>query len=495
MGTAPVASDGTATLADDPLLEDQIYDADLNDPLNPTNGPLKPGNKIVTACYSEIDGDYVAPCATDDLGVTCENAGIVYNGQTYFTVNPNTLAGTVNLSAYGLDANDVPPQARGDIRNAVAKFRENSGALGVNGPVLGEADSIPFGLIFPGNFQEGIAATQFSDVLNNAEATGGGKIYNVWVGGGNYYCGGMATGDYIPVTLAMPGQDFITGGGYTIFTANNPSAGTYAGTVGQRMNFGFVMKWNPSGKNLQGQVNVIYRRIVNGVTRLYQIKSNAINSLVVENVNNNGQPAVAPNITFRKATIATKANLKDITDPLNPISLGGNLSLTVVAWESTTVNTGALDRITVQLNGSGSLGLLFANSWAGASATWQTLTGGKIQVRNASTPPPGQRINTTTITAQAHEVVKSKHKPGESIAFNVRAFPNPSEHQFTLFLENAGNEKVQIVVYDALGRQVKKIERGDALGTIKFGEDLKVGVYVVEVRQGNNSKTIKLVKQ
>ena len=79
--------------------------------------------------------------------------------------------------------------------------------------------------------------------------------------------------------------------------------------------------------------------------------------------------------------------------------------------------------------------------------------------------------------------------------FNVKAYPNPTEHQFTLYLEGASNEKVAIVVYDAIGRQVKKIERGDASGAIKFGEDLKVGVYFVEVRHGINRKTLKLVKQ
>jgi hypothetical protein len=78
---------------------------------------------------------------------------------------------------------------------------------------------------------------------------------------------------------------------------------------------------------------------------------------------------------------------------------------------------------------------------------------------------------------------------------NVKVYPNPSEHHFTLYLEGANNEKVAIVVYDAIGRQVKKIERGDASGAIKFGEDLKVGVYIVEVRQGDNRKTLKLVKQ
>ena len=64
-----------------------------------------------------------------------------------------------------------------------------------------------------------------------------------------------------------------------------------------------------------------------------------------------------------------------------------------------------------------------------------------------------------------------------------------------MYLEGASNEKVAIVVYDAIGRQVKKIERGDATGPIRFGENLKVGVYIVEVRQGENRKTLKLIKQ
>jgi hypothetical protein len=85
--------------------------------------------------------------------------------------------------------------------------------------------------------------------------------------------------------------------------------------------------------------------------------------------------------------------------------------------------------------------------------------------------------------------------PASISSFNVKAIPNPTEHQFTLYLEGATAEKVQIVVYDAIGRQVKKIENGDVTGPIRFGEDLKTGVYFVEVRQGTNRKTIKLIKQ
>ena len=83
----------------------------------------------------------------------------------------------------------------------------------------------------------------------------------------------------------------------------------------------------------------------------------------------------------------------------------------------------------------------------------------------------------------------------EQLSFNVKAYPNPTEHQFRLVLENASNEKVLVTVYDAIGRQVKKIENSNSQSPIRFGEDLKAGAYIVEVRQGENRKTIKLVKQ
>ena len=79
--------------------------------------------------------------------------------------------------------------------------------------------------------------------------------------------------------------------------------------------------------------------------------------------------------------------------------------------------------------------------------------------------------------------------------FQVRAYPNPSENQFTIAVEGGSNEKVQVVVYDAVGRLIKKIEKVDNSSQVRFGEDLKAGAYFVEVRQGSNRKTIKLVKQ
>ncbi len=79
--------------------------------------------------------------------------------------------------------------------------------------------------------------------------------------------------------------------------------------------------------------------------------------------------------------------------------------------------------------------------------------------------------------------------------FDVKAFRNFSGDQFTLYLENATNEKVSIVVFDSSGREVKRFEKENGNIPIHFGLNFKGGVYVVEVRQGNNQKTLKLVKQ
>jgi len=94
----------------------------------------------------------------------------------------------------------------------------------------------------------------------------------------------------------------------------------------------------------------------------------------------------------------------------------------------------------------------------------------------------------TVNTSAAAEVVIDE-------GFQVRAFPNPTENRFTVSIKSNSNEKISVMVFDALGRQVKQIERADAISPVQFGEDLRTGVYIIEVRQGGNRKTIKVLKQ
>jgi hypothetical protein len=312
MGTAPVI-DGVATLANVPLLELPLG-------TYPGNGSMDPAGTETVEAILAACGDYneASDASTDALDITCEDASVVNTGDSYFTANPNSGAGTVALSAFVVDDADGN---RGDIRNATVTFHNDD----VTGSALG-TPNIPVGLIDPAIKTDGFVTTDLNYTLNNSEQTGGGKVWTVFTTVNNYYCG--ATDEATVVTLAMPGEDFVTGGGHILQTN---TTGQYPGlnNTGKKMNFGFVMKWNKSGKNLQGNVNVIYRG-PDGYN--YQIKSNAINSLVVGTVTG-----------FKTAKITTKANLKKIFPDGTYESIAGNLSLVITAYESTTDITGKSD--------------------------------------------------------------------------------------------------------------------------------------------------------
>ena len=78
----------------------------------------------------------------------------------------------------------------------------------------------------------------------------------------------------------------------------------------------------------------------------------------------------------------------------------------------------------------------------------------------------------------------------------VRVYPNPSTNYFTLNIEASDNkEKISVRLIDVAGRvvEVRNNLTGDQV--LKIGTNLKAGLYIAEIRQGNSSKQIKLLKQ
>src|SRR5437868_15149704 len=133
--------------------------------------------------------------------------------------------------------------------------------------------------------------------------------------------------DNTVITVYEPVGDFITGGGHIIPVS---SAGSYAADAGSKTNFGFNVKYNNKGTNLQGHVNVIIRRTVGGVRKLYQIKANNLGTLSVsycKAATSGGTPtncgATPPsgcttNATSTcpiKSTFTAQANIQDVTNP------------------------------------------------------------------------------------------------------------------------------------------------------------------------------------
>lgn len=131
----------------------------------------------------------------------------------------------------------------------------------------------------------------------------------------NYYID--TNPDEVVVLIVRPGEGKITGGGQLELYN---SAGVYAAAPDERTNYGFnAMAVKKGKKNIQlkGRVTVIVRAIDG---HKYKIKSNALLSLGTG-------LGVDPNNEPFYAEFESKANLTDVTDSLNPVSLGGNLLL------------------------------------------------------------------------------------------------------------------------------------------------------------------------
>ena len=78
--------------------------------------------------------------------------------------------------------------------------------------------------------------------------------------------------------------------------------------------------------------------------------------------------------------------------------------------------------------------------------------------------------------------------------FTVQVYPNPSSSVFTIKLDVDTKVKTTMTLTDILGRKVKQVDiTGKQL--ISFGNELESGIYQLQVIQGNNSQSIKLIKE
>ena len=415
-----------------------------------------PGGYTVVSCF-EGDATYIGSTDSDPFAITKENALVSYTGPE-IVGDPCTSCSTTNvlLSASVKDTVDGFP---GDIRKARVKF-----CLVGGGDLSGWLTP---GLVNPTDSTEGIVTFLWSAPLPASGFCTHDIV--VKVDYGNYI--GVDHAELTIYRLTL--NEFITGGGHIIPSNSN---GSYASTPGKKVNFGFNVKWNKSNKNLQGNMNIIFRRY----GRVYQIKTNSLTSMSV----NTTDPC------SRKGSLVSKANLNDVTDA-TPVNLMGNLTLTATITDNG--EPGSADKIGITVYNGNTL--IYSSNWVSTQTVELLLNGGNIAVhngvvcQNTRTAEPPVTASKTVV-----ENVNTDQKKAPVRAFDVKAHPNPTEHQFTLYIDGGSMEKASIRVIDAMGRVVKQIETGGGL-PIKFGADLKIGVYLVEVRQGVNRKVVRVIKQ
>ena len=217
-------------------------------------------------------------------------------------------------------------------------------------------------------------------------------------------------------------------------------------------------------------MNVIFRRMeVDGV-HTYQIKGNAIQSLGVNIADENNKTAV----------FITKSNLKDVTDALNPVSLGGNLILKVDMTDRG--EPGFEDSIAFNLTNNSNT-LLYSSNWTGISTSEMLLSGGNLVVHSgfsSSDSSANREFDPIAIVSDT---------------FEVTTWPNPSDKYFKLKLKSDNTkDRVEIHVFNAVGKLVHH-EIGTSTQEFAFGKTFSIGTYMVHITQSNKQHRVRLIRK
>ena len=112
-------------------------------------------------------------------------------------------------------------------------------------------------------------------------------------------------------------------------------------------------------------------------------------------------------------------------------------------------------------------------------------------------PPPIAAIKIENISTDIAAPPVQKVTPQIEIAateLKVSVFPNPAESFFSLKVQSKSLEQVTVRIIDIAGRQVQQLT-GIPEQTMRFGENIVNGTYLVEVRQGSEKVMLKVIKQ
>ena len=277
------------------------------------------------------------------LTVTNEDARVGFDSNNQSSLQVTTSSGNLTTGvSFNITVREKTPDftnpgtAAGDISNVAG--------LTVTLTPIGGGSAIPLTCGPPAN--NGLAG--YSKVLT-------------------YTCSYLAGGAGLPVSTyqldAAVTGNYYTGGDTDAFTVFDPSLGFATGggkfmLDGDRVNFGFTMKYNKSGANLQGNLIAVRHH---GDGTISRIKSNSLGGLAVQDVSGCGIAQFTGKATYTTWDANTLSYVNS-----------GNNSFTVYAKDCNNPGTG-VDSFWMDAPGD----LDMPNT---AEANKATLTGGNIAV-------------------------------------------------------------------------------------------------------------------
>jgi hypothetical protein len=200
------------------------------------------------------------------------------------------------------------------------------------------------------------------------------------------------------------------------------------------------------------------------------VKGNAMTTLSV----------YAATATTKGASYTGKASLQDITDPLNPISLGGNLTLKVDMTDNG--EPGNTDKLAINVWDNAG-GLFYSSNWNGTQTIQQTIAAGNIRITGG---------NTTSTVSKNTEIGVA------TLELNVA--PNPVDDQLNVALTGWNDsQEVRIIMTDLLMRNFGtwdvSLEKGTSVKAIDMSA-YPAGTYILTVQSLQNESLLsrKVVK-
>jgi hypothetical protein len=133
---------------------------------------------------------------------------------------------------------------------------------------------------------------------------------------------------------------------------------------------------------------------------------------------------------------------------------------------------------------------------SGATATTYTISGASVGAnyfRAKFTNSCGITVFSPALTVY----YKDCTPPAKTAApFGVVVYPNPSSENFNFNLSTSSEEKVSVVVYDMTGKLVDSREVAPTeVSELQLGDRYPSGVYNMIVTQGDNTKTLRVIKR
>lgn len=153
------------------------------------------------------------------------------------------------------------------------------------------------------------------------------------------------------------------------------------------------------------------------------------------------------------------------------------------------------------VGGTGAYEYSFNNGTYSANSSFINLSAGDytIAARDANGCSVGgtvrladTRVSCTTIALQQNQPVVSNAKVSKA-GLSIKVLPNPSTTNFTLVLQSSSNENVQVIVSDMYGKKMYQA-KGAVNQQYSFGGNFVNGMYIVQVVQGKNIQTMKVIK-